>query len=58
MQPAVFFEEKGPDIIVHPATPEFYDRICGVLKGGKLTETLEEFRREENKHEERKFGKN
>lgn len=51
----VFLEEKSGDIIVHPATPEFYERTYGVLKGGGLTQSLEESRRKEKEHEGSKF---
>ena len=51
----VFLEEKGGDIIVHPATPEFYERTYGVLKGGGLVKFLEESRRKEKEHEGSKF---
>lgn len=52
----VFLEEKNGDIIVHPATPEFYDRTRGILKGGGLVKLLEESRRKEKEHEERKIA--
>lgn len=51
----IFLEEKNGDIVLHPATPEFYDRMCGILKGSGLVKALEEFRREEKEHEERKI---
>ena len=51
----VFLEEKDGDIIVHPATPEFYERTYGVLKGGGLVKSLEESRRKEKEHEESEF---
>ncbi|OGX03059.1 MAG: hypothetical protein A3G87_05295 [Omnitrophica bacterium RIFCSPLOWO2_12_FULL_50_11] len=51
----VFLEEKNGDIIVHPATPEFYDRTFGILKGSGLVRALEESRRKEREHEERKI---
>ena len=51
----VFIEEKDGDIIIHPATPEFYERTYGVLKGGGLVKALEESRRKEKEHEESKF---
>ena len=51
----VFLEEKDGDIIVHPATPEFYDRTYGILKGGGLVKSLEESRRKEKEEEERKI---
>jgi AbrB family looped-hinge helix DNA binding protein len=53
----VFLEEKNGDIIVHPATSEFYDRHFGILKGSGLTKALLEERRKEKEHEETKFGK-
>ncbi|MBI1871359.1 MAG: AbrB/MazE/SpoVT family DNA-binding domain-containing protein [Chlamydiae bacterium] len=53
----VFFEEKDGDIIVHPATPHFYERTCGILKGGHLVKTLEESRRKEKEREKSKFEK-
>lgn len=51
----VFLEEKGGDIIVHPATPEFYERTYGILKDGKLVKSLEDARRKEKEHEESQF---
>lgn len=51
----VFLEEKNGDIVVHPATPEFYDRTFGFLKGGGLVRALEESRREDKEREERKI---
>lgn len=53
----VFLEEKNGDIIIHPATPGFYDRTFGFLKGGGLTQALEESRREDREREERKIGR-
>ena len=51
----VFLEERAGDIIVHPATPEFYERTRGILKGGGLVKALEESRRKEKEHEDRKI---
>lgn len=51
----VFLEEKNGDLIVHPATSEFYDRTFGFLKGGGLTKALEASRREDKEREERKI---
>ena len=51
----VYLEEKSGDIIVHPATPEFYERTCGILKGGGLVKLLKESRQKEKEHEERKI---
>ena len=53
----VYMEERNGDIIIHPATPEFYDRACGILKGRKLTEALTESRQEDRVAEERKIEK-
>ena len=47
----VFLEEKNGDIIVHPATPSFYERNCGILKGGKLLKALRDSRRREKEEE-------
>lgn len=54
----VFLEEKKGDIIIHPLTPEFYDRMCGILKGSGLVKALEEDRRREKEREDRRLGKN
>ncbi len=53
----VYMEEHNGDIIIHPATPEFYDRACGVLKGNKLSEALQEFRLEDKEREEHRLEK-
>ena len=53
----VFMEEKNGDIILHAATPEFYRRMCGILKGGGLVKALEESRRKEKEHEDRKIAR-
>lgn len=47
----VFLEEKGGDIIIHPATQEFYERAFGILKDGGLLKTLEASRRREKESE-------
>ncbi len=51
----VFLEEKNGDIIVHPATAEFYDRHWGILKGGGLVKTLEASRRKDKEIEGNKI---
>ena len=53
----VFLEEKNGDIIVHPATTDFYERACGILKGGGLTKMLLAERQKEKTREESKFAK-
>jgi AbrB family looped-hinge helix DNA binding protein len=52
----VLLEDRNGDIIVHPATPQFYERYCGILKGGGLVKLLEKSRKKEKDHEESKFG--
>ena len=47
----VFIEERNGDIIVHPATPDFYERMYGVLKRSKLTKALEESRQKDKEKE-------
>ena len=49
----VYLEERGGDIIVHPATSDFYDRTFGVLKGEELVQTLEKNRRRDHESEKR-----
>ena len=49
---AAILKELNADIIIHPATPEFYDRACGILKGAKLTEALQESRKEDKGRED------
>ncbi len=51
----VFIEEKNGDIILHPVTPNFYEKFCGILKGGNLVEALEKSRREDREREDKKW---
>ena len=51
----VYLEEKDGDIIIHPATPEFYRNTFGILKGGGLLQALEESRRAERQREDKKI---
>ena len=53
----VYMEERNGDIIIHPATAEFYDRACGILRGARLTEALAESRREDRETEEGRLEK-
>ena len=53
----VFLEEREGDIIVHPATPDFYERTFGALKGGGLVKSLEESRRKDKGNEDAKIEK-
>ena len=52
----VFLEEKNGDIIVHPVTPDFYERNFGILKGGGLLKLLKEDRRKEKDDEDRRIA--
>lgn len=52
----VFLEERGGDIIIHPATAEFYERTFGILKGGDLTKLLEETRRKDKRREDTRLA--
>ena len=54
----VYLEEKRGNIIIHPATPEFYERTYGILKGGGLVKALEESRQKDKKQEEGKVERN
>jgi len=52
----VYMEERNGDIIIHPATPEFYDRMFGMFKDGpSLTKALEASREEDLAREEAKI---
>ena len=51
----VYLEEKGGDIIVHPATPDFYERTYGVLKDGGGVKALEESRHKDKEREDKKI---
>lgn len=53
----VFIEEKNGDIVVHPATDNFYDRCLGMFKGSGLLKLLESERRNEKKREDLRLGK-
>ena len=48
----VYLEERDGYIIVHPATPSFYEKTCGILKGGRLLKALKESRQSDRKREE------
>lgn len=51
----VFLEERDGEIVIHPATPEFYEKQFGILKGSGITKSLQESRRREKGKEDRKF---
>ena len=51
----VYLEEKDGEIVIHPATADYYKRTQGLLSGGKLVETLEASRRRDRIAEENKI---
>ena len=53
----VFIEEKNGDIILHPVTPDFYEKFCGIFKGKNLVKELEKSRREDCAREEREIDR-
>ena len=53
----IFVEERDGEIILRPINREYFQRMSSVLKGGGLTKALEESRREDLKHEEKKTGR-
>ena len=53
----VFIEERNGDIVVHPATANFYDRCFGMFKGAGLLKLLERERQKETDREDLKLGK-
>jgi AbrB family looped-hinge helix DNA binding protein len=47
-------EERGDDIVLRPATEEYFDRLAGILKGGgSLSRKLLAERARERAREER-----
>jgi AbrB family looped-hinge helix DNA binding protein len=50
-------EEKNGEIILRPLTKEYFQRMSGILKEGRLVRALEETRTEDLKHEEEKIGR-
>ena len=50
-------EERNGEIILRPLTKEYFQRMSGILKGGRLVKALEETRSEDLKREEEKIGR-
>ena len=50
-------EERNGEIILRPLTKEYFQRMSGILKGGRLLMGLEETRVEDLKREEEKIGR-
>jgi AbrB family looped-hinge helix DNA binding protein len=53
----IYVEERDGEIILRPLNREYFQRMSGILKGGRLTRALEESRREDFKREEGKIGR-
>lgn len=51
----VLLEEKDGNILVHPVTEDFYRKTFGIFKNSGLLKALEESRRHEKEHEDKKF---
>ena len=49
-------EERKGEIILRPLNREYFQKMSGVLKGGRLVKALEETRAEDLKREEEKIG--
>ena len=51
----VVFEERGEEIVLRPASPEYFDQFAGILKGkGSLTKTLLDERARDREREDSK----
>jgi AbrB family looped-hinge helix DNA binding protein len=50
-------EERNGEIILRPLTKEYFQRMSGIFKGGRLVKVLEETRSEDLKREEEKIGR-
>jgi AbrB family looped-hinge helix DNA binding protein len=51
----IFVEERNGEIVLRPINREYFEKMSGILKGGGLTRTLEQSRREDLKREEEKI---
>jgi len=50
-------EERNGEIILRPLTKEYFQKMSGILKGGRLVKGLEETRAEDLNREEEKIGR-
>ena len=49
-------EERGEEIVLRPASPEYFDQFAGIFKGkGSLTKTLLEERARDREREDAKW---
>ena len=50
--------EEGDKIVLQPLTPDYFDKMAGILGSkGKLTKILMEERAKEKAHEDKKWSK-
>jgi AbrB family looped-hinge helix DNA binding protein len=50
----LYVEERKGEIILRPLNKEYFHKMSGILKGGRLVKALEESRAEDLKREEKK----
>jgi AbrB family looped-hinge helix DNA binding protein len=50
-------EERNGEIILRPLNRGYFQRMSGILKGGRLVKALEETRAEDLNREEEKIGR-
>lgn len=51
-----YVEERKGEIILRPLNREYFQKMSGILKGGRLVNALGESRAEDLKREEEKVG--
>ena len=50
-------EERKGEIVLRPLTREYFQKMSGILKGGRLVNALERSRAEDLENEEAKFDR-
>ncbi len=51
----ICFEPRDGEIVIKPLTPDYFEKMAGILKGGKLTQTLLQERARDKGREEKKI---
>lgn len=51
----ICFEPRNGEIAIKPLTSDYFEKMAGILKGGKLTQTLLEERARDGEREEQKI---
>lgn len=51
----ICFEPRNGEIVIKPLTPDYFEKMAGILKGGKLTQSLLEERARDKEREEQKI---